>query len=325
MTRRERLEKQLDKRIDWAGKAEVRSERGFNSARRIADGIPFGQPILVGHHSERHARRDQARIHSGMRKGVEEAQKSEHHTSKAAGIERQLERSVFSDDEDAIEQLQARIAEREAERDRIKRYNANCRKAAKVGGKGDKSILSDSQQRDIETTARVCPYQVGAGGAFPSYALSGLSGRIKADRDRIEHIRRMADRTTAAVAAGGIQVETIGKYARVTFAEKPGREVLEELKAAGFRWGGGSWTGEARSLPDVSDAAAPIRAAAQAQEEREETERVKPQEERVCVCSIPRPRFSPGELAGLLPGQGAPPPSQYCDGCFRPMPSKASE
>lgn len=29
---------------------------------RLADGIPLGQPILVGHHSERHARKDQARL-----------------------------------------------------------------------------------------------------------------------------------------------------------------------------------------------------------------------------------------------------------------------
>ena len=39
--------------------------------KQIADNIPFGQPILVGHHSERHARRDQARIESGMRRAVQ--------------------------------------------------------------------------------------------------------------------------------------------------------------------------------------------------------------------------------------------------------------
>jgi hypothetical protein len=36
--------------------------------------IPFGQPILVGHHSEGRARRDQGRIESGMRAGVESQQ-----------------------------------------------------------------------------------------------------------------------------------------------------------------------------------------------------------------------------------------------------------
>lgn len=44
----------------------------------IAEGIPLGQPILVGHHSERHARRDAKRIESGMRRAVENWGKAEY-------------------------------------------------------------------------------------------------------------------------------------------------------------------------------------------------------------------------------------------------------
>lgn len=36
----------------------------------ICENIPLGQPILVGHHSERHARADQKRIETGMRKAL---------------------------------------------------------------------------------------------------------------------------------------------------------------------------------------------------------------------------------------------------------------
>ncbi len=61
--RAERFEDYRDKRADEA-------ERAASHARRIADGIPFGQPILVGHHSERHARKDAERIENGMRKAV---------------------------------------------------------------------------------------------------------------------------------------------------------------------------------------------------------------------------------------------------------------
>jgi protein-L-isoaspartate O-methyltransferase len=52
-----------------------RKQQQADSARRavssIAENIPFGQPILVGHHSERHARKDAERIENGMRKAVE--------------------------------------------------------------------------------------------------------------------------------------------------------------------------------------------------------------------------------------------------------------
>ena len=36
----------------------------------IADNIPFGQPILVGHDSECRARKDAQRIEDGMRRAV---------------------------------------------------------------------------------------------------------------------------------------------------------------------------------------------------------------------------------------------------------------
>jgi hypothetical protein len=36
---------------------------------------------------------------------------------------------------------------------------------------------------------------------------------------------------------------------RVTFAEKPRRELLNELRGAGFRWAGGSWQGRRDALP----------------------------------------------------------------------------
>lgn len=53
-----------------AGKLSAEADRRFGAARAIGDHIPFGQPILVGHHSEGRHRRDLARIDSNMRAGV---------------------------------------------------------------------------------------------------------------------------------------------------------------------------------------------------------------------------------------------------------------
>lgn len=39
------------------------------------------------------------------------------------------------------------------------------------------------------------------------------------------------------------------EWAVITFAEKPEREVIDALKAAGFRWGAGSWAGYGDTLP----------------------------------------------------------------------------
>ncbi len=88
-----------DEDTSLVDRAEARAERfeGYSerrgaeseSARRavasIADNIPLGQPILVGHHSERHARRDAERIRSGMAKAVRLWKTSTYWTDRAAG------------------------------------------------------------------------------------------------------------------------------------------------------------------------------------------------------------------------------------------------
>ncbi len=61
------------------------ADRAEAGVRQIADGIPLGQPILVGHHSERRARKDAERIENGMRKAVKMWETSQYWTRRAAG------------------------------------------------------------------------------------------------------------------------------------------------------------------------------------------------------------------------------------------------
>lgn len=246
MTRREYLERKLEKREEWAAKASARSDARFHTAGAIADGIPMGQPILVGHHSERHARRDAERIRSNMSKACEEADLAKHHASCAAGLERALEHSVFSDDTDAIEKLEARIVENEAKRDRMKLVN-------KLYKKGDAVGLA-AIGFDLEKLKA----KLAAAGAYwgdrphLAYELTNLGARIRSDRERVEEIKRRATRTAEAEAAGGVTVRDVGsEHVTVTFAEKPERSVLEALKSAGFCWGGGCWLGYRERLPVV--------------------------------------------------------------------------
>lgn len=66
-----------------ADKASARATAASNRAHSIMDGIPLGQPILVGHHSEAHARRDTERIDNAIRFTVEETHKAAYYRSKA--------------------------------------------------------------------------------------------------------------------------------------------------------------------------------------------------------------------------------------------------
>lgn len=74
--RAERFEGYSDRRRDDA-------EAAHAAVAAIADGIPLGQSILVGHHSERRARRDAEKIENGMRRAVEMWKTAKYWTDRA--------------------------------------------------------------------------------------------------------------------------------------------------------------------------------------------------------------------------------------------------
>lgn len=76
--RAERFENYSEKRLDEA-------ESTHKSVQTLANGIPLGQPILVGHHSERHARKDAEKIDNGMRKAVKLWETSKYWEDRAQG------------------------------------------------------------------------------------------------------------------------------------------------------------------------------------------------------------------------------------------------
>lgn len=187
MTYRDRREARADRLDGWADKREVRGSATLATTRGRADMIPLGQPILVGHHSERGHRNLLDKIDNGYRRAFEDLNKADSMRSRAEGIRSQADRAIYSDDDDAIARLRERIETLEAERDRIKAFNASCRKGAP-----DVTLLDDKQRGDLATVTRVCPYQLGKGGAFPSYGLSNLSGNIGKQRARLAQLERQA-------------------------------------------------------------------------------------------------------------------------------------
>lgn len=186
-TRRERLEARAERRREWAESREQKAASAQARVHAIADMIPFGQPILVGHHSEGRHHRDVARIESGMSATVEHDRMARRHEEKAAGLDRQLRTSIFDDDPDAIERLREKLEHLEAERDRIKQFNAAVRKAKQVTADA-LEFLDDRQRADHASIVRACPYQLGKYGEMPAYALSNLGGTINRTRKRIAQL-----------------------------------------------------------------------------------------------------------------------------------------
>jgi phospholipid N-methyltransferase len=85
MSLAERQEERAERFEGYKDRRAVEAERAHEHVSKIADGIPLGQPILVGHHSERRARKDAERIRSGFEKAARLWRTSEYWEGRAKG------------------------------------------------------------------------------------------------------------------------------------------------------------------------------------------------------------------------------------------------
>ncbi|KAB7740966.1 DUF3560 domain-containing protein [Nostocoides sp. F2B08] len=69
---------------DRAEREQAKAQQRYAASRRIADGIPFGQPILLGHHSQAGAERDARKIRSHMEASLEHQERAERAAAAAA-------------------------------------------------------------------------------------------------------------------------------------------------------------------------------------------------------------------------------------------------
>jgi Domain of unknown function (DUF3560) len=235
MTRRERLERKVERRHEWADKRRTNANAVLASHEPFRHDIAFNtQP---GHIPFR------ARIIAQEDRAFESLKVADHHESKAEGLASQLERTIFSDDSNATEALEARIAENEAKRENMKKINAMYRKG---NAEGLAAVGLDLEQlrEKLKTAYSWCQQP------YPAYELQNLGQRISGDKKRLGFIKKQQETHAQAEAApNGVILKEYGEWCSVTFAEKPDRSILDALRNASFRWGSGSWSGKTAELP----------------------------------------------------------------------------
>lgn len=81
----ERAEERADRFEGYSERRAAEADATHARVSAVMNGIPLGQPILVGHHSERRARRDAQRIEAGLRKAVHLWETADYWTRRADG------------------------------------------------------------------------------------------------------------------------------------------------------------------------------------------------------------------------------------------------
>lgn len=168
MTYRERREARAEQLREWAAKREAAANATLKANEVHTGDHAFNfQP---GHIPER------ARVIARTDRAFESLDKAREMTGRAAGIEAQADRAIYSDDADAAERLEARIAELEQQRETMKARNAAYRKEHA----GELRAMS--------------AYERGQAVPHPSWELQNLGGNISRLRKRLVEVRAAAAR-----------------------------------------------------------------------------------------------------------------------------------
>ncbi len=118
--REERAAARADRPAGRADRAADAAAAYYQAARQEAEFIPPGQPILVGHHSERGHRAALKRIDQRMRRSIEEDAKAAHYERAAKVAGRYTQRR------EALGTTLRRIAKLEADERRVQRDMQPC-------------------------------------------------------------------------------------------------------------------------------------------------------------------------------------------------------
>lgn len=217
---------------ELATKNQGESARVYQRARGLSSVIPFGQPILVGHHSERGDRRYRARIHDTYGKAFALSDKAEHYERKAASVGTG---GISSDDPDAIDKLRAELDGLKRSQDQMKAANKAIRshatEAAQIGALCQIGFTCEDAASLVK---KDFPGRIG----FPSYTLSNNSANMRRIAKRIEELEARWAQTDKIEEAEGFTYREDVEENRVMFCfpGKPDEKTRAILKSNGFKW-----------------------------------------------------------------------------------------
>jgi hypothetical protein len=225
----ERRQNRIEYAHEKAAKKLQQSEQLYKNAQQMASYIPFGQPILVGHHSEGRDRQFRQRISNTFDKSFEAQETASYYSDKADTIENN--QAIFSDDPQALHKLREKLAGIEAAQVYMKAANKYIRKGDKAGFL---TLPHATEERWQELTTPSRMNRIG----FPSYAFQNNNGEIRRVKQRIAYLESLASRQTAEKVINGVRlVENVeANRVQLFFDSIPSEEVRKKLKSNGFKW-----------------------------------------------------------------------------------------
>lgn len=227
----DRKQARIDRYREKAEQARQESQQLSHESISMLEHIPPGQPILVGHHSERGHRKLLERSDRKMEQSIAASEKAAYYEHKAEAAERN--NAIFSDDPEALAKLTAKMESLQMAQTRMKQINAYYRKHGTCQGFHG---LSDDQAEKLDDRVRngysweKMPY--------PAYALSNNNQEIRRLKERIKQLTEARELGYQGweFEGGKVVANAENNRLQIFFDEIPSSELRQELKGRGFRW-----------------------------------------------------------------------------------------
>lgn len=140
-------------------------------------------------------------------------------------------KTIYSNDEFAIERLQEKLQELEELQSKMKEINAYFKAHETLVGYGEYTDLTAKKMdKFINEAYEKKPYQ--------QFELTNNSNKIKNTKERIAKLQKLKENKTNFENISGLEVVENKELMRIQlfFEEKPTQETIELLKSKGFKW-----------------------------------------------------------------------------------------
>ncbi|MDR1658878.1 MAG: DUF3560 domain-containing protein [Desulfovibrio sp.] len=228
----QKQEERRQRYLDLAEQSYQESAETHKRARKMAEVIPFGQPILIGHHSERSDRNYRGKIHRTFGKAFNLLDKAQYYERKAESVG---QGGISADDPDAIKKLQVELASLEQAQEHMKEANAAIRRCKTQEER--KTALVGLGFTEKQADELICPDFCGRVG-FAPFSLSNNSANIRRIKDRIAGLEKLAARESQEEKTDLYEYREDKEENRIMFFfdGKPEDEIRAVLKRHGFKW-----------------------------------------------------------------------------------------
>ncbi len=183
----------------------------------MTEHIPLGQPILIGHHSEKRDRTYRQKIKNTYSKAIEASDKAAYYADKASTIENN--KAIFSDDPNAIEKLDEKIDELVKLQEFMKVANKLIRKQDK---EGFLKLEGTTEQQWQILNQKDCFENLG----YAPFELTNNNANIRRLKLRREELKSKESLVTVSETIKGVRLVQNAEANRVQliFPEQPSKE-----------------------------------------------------------------------------------------------------